>query len=1403
MDKSLKRKILIGVILASIAIVFVPIYFFVLADSGDDKHYTATEKKIVAMEDGTEGFDADDAAGNDSSKFNKRVRTFDSISYTVSYKLIKNDPTASNNVDGRVLTVDVLIPTSYAGTLKYADEVTLVVAPGSAHVKEVEKDGTNYYLATFTVPVGELDSTSSFIFSFEDIKTDNIASHNEIKPLVFIKESTEDANVVPSVEQGAPLTDAIKCDIPEVRDPDNNEVVLRPALNDYNYGVTLSGKEDYFVNLYVGTREDDTSTNTSVYPIGILVGLRDQGNQKGIKGLLVPNQVSFMISNSDTSKLSFVEDSLNNYEGTSHEINMPVITNGTVSGNINQSVLNVSITDINNIAYDKTSSGMYYFASEYFLTRLARAERDYSDISVSLISDKYNSDNQQASATIMDSYAHVLGNYTSNIDVYERDPGSGTSTTPLEYGKANINYGGHFTFDVNFAYTGTSHGQGDGLTSLTNYVKIDNDAFELCESYNNYPYKFEKKELTTNGSLALDVDQNNHPKVYFGYGEWNSTYFESTGACSIDIDNLTKEQLMNLYGGPCIVEKSNVQWTYSPNSSDDINGQQIALDKGPIIVKSTYVTGADNTDGYIVQGSGGTLELYGTVVDNYSVATAENPIYQIVTSASAYGKTNTDMKYLGNETTSGETFLKNPNNFTKTAYDFDNRYVTSLNSNLCSGAECAVSGTSIIVSGIRSVKPTINAYKPSNLITPVVPADFYYYPIALKIDSSSFTSDSKINVNDVLVDVYLPSYMSILNNYGSNNKAYDSYEDTTLANIYAKYNKGTPATDANYKVYHYTLSEEELNSFYVYADIDPVNTPTSVTSELFTEVDFLATKTFDNTEITPIDFRPISSNVERMNSMSVTIHNASTVITKGATNPKYIERNGSYTFNMFAYNHSETLVENGYTYPTADLYYVLPYNGNISDENATSKIGSTKFKVNFTEDSINSIANREDYKFYYAVTGVPENIITDEITTTADPSTIWKLWEDPTEPVSNVLAIKIVKQTPFAPGDYFAANEGLTVNVETVGSNDGNIFYNTFSLLTSKPSNYECDSTVDPEDTDSEPDSCEESRNTKDNYSPSPSVTSIYSREIAGFVFEDSDYNGIYTSDESRIQDIAVSLYKIDTLPENYDENDPSTYVKDTDSVISSTMTGVNGNYYFGGLAPGYYYVRFTFDNEKYNLAEVGKISEYVPDSINNNSKALLLPSTNKAVTKIIAFTNDYTDGNNIVTGMNMGLAVRKEMAVKLNKFITEVTVNKDGKVTKYDYSDKNLSQVTVAVLNTNNTKIQVKYAFSIENTKYFPGYVGLIIDSIPKDMTFNPELEDNKNWALYDNVLYYNGLSGKLLLPNEKQYFKLTLDLDLKEAGTYRNVITAKDLTIMGNDLPVYDFGNNTNQALNTLGGE
>ena len=105
------------------------------------------------------------------------------------------------------------------------------------------------------------------------------------------------------------------------------------------------------------------------------------------------------------------------------------------------------------------------------------------------------------------------------------------------------------------------------------------------------------------------------------------------------------------------------------------------------------------------------------------------------------------------------------------------------------------------------------------------------------------------------------------------------------------------------------------------------------------------------------------------------------------------------------------------------------------------------------------------------------------------------------------------------------------------------------------------------------------------------------------------------------------------------------------------------------------------------------------------------------------------------------------------------------------------------------NTKFRVTYNFDIVNTKFFPGYVGIIADLVPAGMTFDGTLEENKDWTIYDGVLYYTGLQDKLLFPGDKHYFSLVLDLDTNQGGTYLNIVAAQQPILMGEETSDYDF--------------
>ena len=96
------------------------------------------------------------------------------------------------------------------------------------------------------------------------------------------------------------------------------------------------------------------------------------------------------------------------------------------------------------------------------------------------------------------------------------------------------------------------------------------------------------------------------------------------------------------------------------------------------------------------------------------------------------------------------------------------------------------------------------------------------------------------------------------------------------------------------------------------------------------------------------------------------------------------------------------------------------------------------------------------------------------------------------------------------------------------------------------------------------------------------------------------------------------------------------------------------------------------------------------------------------------------------------------------------------------------------------NTTFRVTYSFEIENSKYFPGTIGSIIETIPEGMTFDSSLPENDGWYESDGQLYYTKLDSTLILPEQKYYIKVVLDLKTDDGGTYVNLVSVQDLKPM-----------------------
>lgn len=1349
----------------------ISLYFVFATDDADQNKFAVNNIRITGVQDGTAPFDGDDQAGNDSSATNGIVRNFDSINYEVTFDLEAKPNQSVNPSQPRDVVVDLIIPRIIDGE---------VVAGSSNSNSALTTVFGNYRYAEFTLSL--TPGTNRINFSLSEINTTN---GNVITPIIAIKEATD--NDKRSVND---LSDEQKSS-----SYNSIESLLNTSSACINNSceVRVSGVEDYFVNVYKGSiSKDDLETNI---PIGIMVGFnkRTIGNEdKGKKGLLVPDSINFTVKAETTTPnagniISYVDNSVRNYRQTglnykvyvdsNNSVELPEISIGDHTGNgsielvsSEGGVMNYRISNIsNNIDY-LSAVDRYYLATAAFEFKSTRTEttlqNNIGDIDINVSS--YQGGTTYNSINVVDAYDRFVGTYESKVDLYDSKDDVMDSKNQKPDGKAVLNYNEEFYIKTSLQYATQS---GDGLDDLTNYIKIDNDAIDLMLNNDGMEY-----DITTGiidvSKNAPYIDTETGDGVTFYYGEWNTSYFERTSdadnyGCPSDISS--KEVLMNLYGGPCIRETSLVKKTHYLNG-DVIDGGTPLTDeekaRGPLIVKSHFTPA--ESDSYVNPTSIASIVLKAQVKNNSKLV---NSAHQIVTSATGMFTDTTGNRtlyYLSNQPDhSGTDIMSNPSNYTMTNYDFNQKQVVTDNSTVCGNLTCATTGNTILVSAVRVSKPTVETF-----YNDVETTDFYYYPIEFRIDASAYRNDmAGQSFDSAIIDVFIPSYLRYSNAEMIKDDT-GEYEGNSIIDIDPSSMETIDIGGESYTKLRFIFSSEDIimgaiPRLKVFTNIY-LNTPNNSEPIVFVSADYIVNTNVVNPDstITVVKYSAVDPDADRTTVIdNLILHNNADVTTQGIVSSRYIEKNAPYEYTMQAYNNSS------YTYQNAGLYYVLPYEGDSSYEDMASKFDATGFTVSIVD------ALPTGYKAYYT-TGTSANIINYEINDTQNKGYSWVEWTNPTSEISDITAIKIVKESNFVSNEFFGGENGIKIRVKPINSSVGDTFYNNFYIISDRPSGLSC-SNNDVY--------CNDSTNAnKVYYSSSRDLVSVYNRIISGFVWEDYDYSGLYDNEESRLEDIPVSLYKISDDVENPDSNDPSTYVgKDGEEWIADTLTDSNGRYTFRGLNEGMYYVKYTYDDKKYTVTKKGAgVADNVPGANAINSKAMALPNTNAAVSSIVKFEGNT---NSSVQNLNLGLTIRKQFSIDIKKFITNVTLTSDNGTESHDYN--NATKVTLNARNPRNMTARVTYNFVVENTKYFPGYIGIIADMMPQGMTFNPSIKENQDWSLYGNTIYYTGLSGRLLIPNEKYYFSLVLDLNVTEGGDYINIVAVKDLTLMGDELPSYDF--------------
>lgn len=272
---------------------------------------------------------------------------------------------------------------------------------------------------------------------------------------------------------------------------------------------------------------------------------------------------------------------------------------------------------------------------------------------------------------------------------------------------------------------------------------------------------------------------------------------------------------------------------------------------------------------------------------------------------------------------------------------------------------------------------------------------------------------------------------------------------------------------------------------------------------------------------------------------------------------------------------------------------------------------------------------------------------------------------------------------------------------------------------------------------------------------------------ISGTAWLDTNSNGQRDEEEQILPGIEVRL-----LNKNTNE-----IVKDIDSGVEKiTQTSSNGEYRFTNLEAGEYTVIFVYNYAKYDLTNyrVNGVQNSVNSDFINTNMNINGKEQTVAISDLIRI--DKENARNI----DIGLIESNKSDLRLDKYISKITLTYGNTVKTYDYEDVKLAKVEIPAKELSNATVIVDYKIVVTNEGAIANYVKKIVDYIPKDMKFNSEL--NRDWYESTNGdLYNSSLANTKLESGESKEVTLTLTRKM----------TDKNVGIVNNNAELYEVYN------------
>ncbi len=256
---------------------------------------------------------------------------------------------------------------------------------------------------------------------------------------------------------------------------------------------------------------------------------------------------------------------------------------------------------------------------------------------------------------------------------------------------------------------------------------------------------------------------------------------------------------------------------------------------------------------------------------------------------------------------------------------------------------------------------------------------------------------------------------------------------------------------------------------------------------------------------------------------------------------------------------------------------------------------------------------------------------------------------------------------------------------------------------------------------------------------------------ISGTAWIDENQNGIKDSIEEMLAGVPITLYGED-----------GKIAKDSDGNEITATTSNDGSYTLSNINKGNYVVVFQYDNTNYTLTEYEKSG--VEEERNSNVTATKVNGKMVAVTDTIEITNKD------IENINMGVIRSQKFDLRLNKYITNISVQNGTNTKQYSYNNADFAKIEIDRKTVNDTNITIEYKISVTNEGEIPGYAEQIIDYLPEDLQVDPSL--NEDWEEEDGKLVSTSLAEEILNPGETKELSLIVNKQLTEdnLGTITN---------------------------------